>query len=65
MDEIDQQIIRDERLLDAMIAVRKPEGPAANGRCLSCEEPLPVGVRWCDADCRDDSERLDAHPSHR
>lgn len=37
---------------------RKPEGPSATGRCLNCEEKLPPGVRWCDADCRTDWERL-------
>ena len=24
------------------------------GFCLSCEESLPEGIRWCNADCRDD-----------
>lgn len=32
---------------------RKPEGPVATGFCLHCEEPLPAGRRWCNADCRD------------
>lgn len=27
------------------------------GYCLNCEEPLhKVGLRWCDAACRDDWE---------
>jgi hypothetical protein len=29
----------------------------ATGACLWCEEPLPPGVRWCGAECRDDWQR--------
>jgi hypothetical protein len=29
----------------------------ATGQCLSCEEPLPPGMRWCGAECRDDWQR--------
>ena len=33
----------------------------ATGFCLYCDEPLPEGVRFCDADCRDDlAEKLNA-----
>lgn len=35
------------------LQVRAPEGPAATGACLCCGEPLPEGLRWCDAECRD------------
>lgn len=28
-------------------------GPEATGDCLYCGEPLAVGLRFCDADCRD------------
>lgn len=27
------------------------------GECYNCSEPLPVGMRFCDADCRKDYER--------
>lgn len=37
---------------------RLPEGPAANGRCHYCDEPVPDGTRWCDVDCRDAWEAL-------
>lgn len=50
---VDQQAI----LLAASEKVRKPEGPAATGRCLYCGAKLPrrkQPMRWCDADCRDD-----------
>jgi hypothetical protein len=48
--------------LDQMtLAMRKPAAPQATGFCLNCGEPLPAG-RWCDAECRDDWQRLtDAH----
>lgn len=36
---------------------RAPEGPAAIGRCLFCDEPLPDGRRWCDAGHRDAWQR--------
>lgn len=39
--------------------VRKPEGPLATGWCYNCTEPLAAGMRWCDADCRDDWENLE------
>jgi hypothetical protein len=29
----------------------------ATGQCLNCEEPLPAGMRWCGAECRDDWQR--------
>lgn len=32
---------------------RKPEGPAATGRCLFCDDELDHGMRWCNAECRD------------
>jgi len=30
----------------------------ATGWCLYCSEPLSKGLRFCDADCRDDWEQL-------
>ena len=40
-----------------LAAARKPEGPAATGVCLWCEYPLTEGMRFCNADCRDDYQR--------
>lgn len=42
--------------LDRKIALeaRAPAGPTATGACLHCAEPVPVGRRWCDQECRDD-----------
>lgn len=43
---------------DIALLGRKPDGPQATGRCLCCGKPLANGVRWCDADCRDDWEKI-------
>lgn len=42
--------------LKAALTERKPEGPLPCGRCFNCNEPVAAGVRWCDADCREDWE---------
>jgi hypothetical protein len=34
----------------------EPSG-TANGECWFCEEYLPAGHRWCNAQCRDDWQR--------
>lgn len=48
------------RLLELQLTARKPEGPGATGRCLNCDKaPLPVGHRWCNAECRDEWERVE------
>lgn len=39
---------------------KKPEGPPASGVCLTCGEPLSALRRWCDPDCRDTWEKLNA-----
>jgi len=31
---------------------------SARGACLFCREALAEGLRFCDADCRDDFDRL-------
>jgi hypothetical protein len=51
---------QNERVTGMLLTRRLPEAPEATGFCLNCGVPLPPGVRWCDADCRDDWERLDA-----
>lgn len=56
-DDIDRMQEREAMFHDALIAVRKPEGPKATGHCLTCEEPVEANRRWCDADCRDDFDR--------
>ena len=54
MDDADKTQERDEILHSAFLAARKPEGPPAIGRCLTCDEPqTEPHRRWCDAECRD------------
>lgn len=40
-----------------LAASRRNPGPAANGLCHWCDEPVASGLRFCDADCRDDYAR--------
>ena len=40
----------------ARIKAATPEFEAM-GQCLNCQEPLEEGLRFCDADCRDDFVR--------
>lgn len=56
-DILDQASELEAMLNNAAAQFRKPTGPAATGRCLHCGEPLPNGLRWCDATCRDDFEK--------
>ncbi|WP_335899796.1 DUF2116 family Zn-ribbon domain-containing protein [Shewanella algae] len=43
----------------AIAQARKPAQTAAStGRCLYCSTPVAAEARFCDADCRDDFERL-------
>lgn len=53
----DQATVVEERDRELALAIRRPVGPDAVGCCRNCCEPLPAGLRWCDADCRDDWER--------
>ena len=51
LEELDRQ--------SAINLQQKQARPAAYavGHCLYCYEPLPVGYRWCDSECRDDWEK--------
>lgn len=53
-DDIDLMQDREEKLLEARTAYRKPV-QAPTGFCFNCDEPLKRGV-YCDSDCRDDHE---------
>lgn len=48
---------REQLDTELALQLRRPEGPVAIGRCLSCGARLARGMRWCDADCRDDWQR--------
>lgn len=52
-DPIDVSADMAEFLLEQKLMERKPV-PESKGHCLNCKEPLAPGVKFCDADCRDD-----------
>lgn len=56
MEIIDRAQQEIERQLERSLQLTRNQGVKyrAIGHCLNCEEPLADGVRWCDADCRDD-----------
>jgi len=45
-------------LASAIAAARCGTHLESDGHCAFCDEPVPVGVVFCDRDCRDDYERL-------
>jgi hypothetical protein len=53
MDEIDLAQEREFLATQNSLRMKKPEGPVATGRCLYCDEILPDGHRWCDAEHRE------------
>lgn len=55
MDITDEATEWEQELRDQALGRRKPNGPAPTGFCLDigCGEALPVGQRWCNAECRD------------
>lgn len=63
MDDIDLMQEREAHAAPARLAFfRMPEGPAANGACLWCGEPLDLR-RWCSSECQIDyfkQQRADA-----
>lgn len=62
-DALDRASIEEQRELDRCIAAAKqstkPPLPAI-GSCHNCDESLRPGMRFCDADCRDDYEKRKA-----
>ena len=55
MDDVDITTERMEHTLKGLISTSKrPEGPAATGRCLWCDEIVDDGVRWCSSECAHD-----------
>ena len=54
MDIFDRATEPEEQDRARALAHRHPTGPAATGQCLNCDHPLPDGLRWCDAECRDE-----------
>lgn len=57
-DDIDIANERIEMDRAALLKQRKPEPSISEtGCCLHCDEPVPPGRRWCDANCRNSWEK--------
>ena len=63
-DELDLAAEREEQERAAARTLRKPEGPAATGRCLYCDEALGER-RWCDVECARQWEKEHHHGKFR
>lgn len=61
-DLVDRWQADREVLERAALSHRKPAGPAYTGHCLNCEAPVAAPLRWCNAGCRDDWQRLQSKP---
>ena len=57
MDDSDRADAEVEHRLADALRLRRPAGPAADGQCHHCDEPVAPGLRWCNAYCRDGWER--------
>lgn len=40
-------------------------GPEATGFCLYCDEPVAPGLRWCNAECRNDWQAEENRRQHQ
>lgn len=60
MDDIDRAQEREQTDRDAAIAAAACSAPPlpAVGQCYNCTASVPDGVRFCDADCTRDYERI-------
>lgn len=58
MDDADISAERAEKEAPYLLAAsRRPDGPAATGRCLWCDDIVGDTARWCGRECRDQYER--------
>lgn len=62
----DDATMREEQFLKVALTNRKPDGPAATGRCLYCNAELPDTRRWCDRWCQEDwTLEIESQRRHR
>ena len=62
----DDATMREEQFLKVALSTRKPDGPAATGRCLYCNAELSDHRRWCDKWCQEDWVlEIEANKRHR
>lgn len=58
-DEADLADTQEQAYLAAALARRQATIPAV-GQCYSCGEPVEGNLRFCDHECREDWERVEA-----
>lgn len=51
------EYLHDKRIAEVRARAGALDAPVT-GKCLNCEEPLAGSLRFCDADCRDDYQKL-------
>ncbi len=57
-DEADITADRDEAEMPMRLAMsRRDPGPATNGHCHFCDDPVAPGLHYCDTDCAADHSR--------
>jgi hypothetical protein len=63
MDEIDRAQERTDQFIANALHQRAlaPVLPEPTGYCFNCQEPVHVGERYCDCDCRDDWQHRMSH----
>jgi len=55
MDDADRALITIEQMASVSARNKRPEpSKASTGECWYCGDNLTSGLRWCDAQCRDD-----------
>lgn len=59
MDEADAADITQQQTLAAALNRRHANLPSV-GQCYACGEPVEGSLRFCDGECRDDWERVEA-----
>lgn len=58
MDEADLAQIREEALLKAALAARKPRVKSPDGMCIWCwDEPVIAETAFCSAECNEDHNK--------
>ncbi len=67
-DPIDRAVVEQERILKEHLRLAR-EKPVERlpyiGKCHNCGEPLADPLRFCDADCRDDHEKIQRSRAQR
>ena len=66
-NEADEAAVAEELFLKVSLANSRNQlvdSPKPKGFCLNCDEKIPLPMRWCDKDCRDDWQRSENAKRH-